>query len=411
MSNLPFLRPIDDLRSQLARLSEQSSALESAKQVMERRISAHRSVDVEQSRKRQDRLQETAKEITRRIATVESELQILSRERAEIANELVSKVWFWQYLSKAQADRRSEVERVDLKIEEVNKRLARERCWLHEARDEWIEVDRKLRDFYAFDLNFALSELEPYGPEIAHLKVKIDSGRDDLLRMESAVAPHVEQYKKFSKEQASLKAKIDLARDFVRRLGEAKDGSARGVIHGECERALGVGKPGVFISDNERTLNSLERNRDKMERRIISELDKAQRRIDHLVIDGKNMCFQESIFIGLNAIAAFLAAPIGPIKVTVVFDASIRNDLRAGDDEIRAQLDRKAAVHISPSKTAADEFLLKLASGNPHAFIVSNDRFREYSDYSAVAEGRLLRFLIADKKLIVNDLDLTLSFH
>jgi hypothetical protein len=386
------------------------SALESAKQALERKISAHQSVDVEQSRIRQDRLQETAKEITRRIPIVESELQILSRERAEMANDLVSMVWFWHYFSKAQADRRSEVERVDLKIEEVKKRLARERSWLQEARDEWIEVDRKLRDFHAFDLNMALSELEPYGPEIARLKTRLDSGRDEILRLESAIAPHVAQYKKLSKEHASLKARIDLARDFVRRLSEAKDGAARGVIHGECERALGVGKPGAFISDNERTLNSLERNRDKIERRIVSELDKAQRRIDHLVIDGKNMCFQESTFIGLKAITAFLAAPIGPIKVTVVFDASIRNDLKAGDDEIRTQLDRKAAVHISPSKTAADEFLLKLASGNPHAFIISNDRFKEYSDFSAVAEGRVLRFLIADKKLMINDLDLTLSF-
>ena len=410
MSNPELLRPIDDRRSHLVRLSEQLSALESAKQALERKISAHRSVDVEQCRMRQDRLQETSKEITRRIALIESELQCLSRERAEMANELVSMVWFWQYLSKAQADRRSEVERTDRKIEEVKKRLTRERSWLQEARDEWLELDRKLRDFYTFDLNLAISELEPYGPEIARLKAKLDSDRDDLLRMESAITPHFAEYKKLSEEHASLKAKIDRARDFVRRLGEAKDGAARGVIHGECERALGVGKPGVFISDNERTLNSLQRNRDKIERRIKSELDKAQRRVDHLVIDGKNMCFQESTFIGLKAIAAFLAGPIGSIKVTVVFDASIRNDLRAGDDEIRAQLNRSAAVHISPSKTAADEFLLKLASGNPHAFILSNDRFKEYLDFSAVAEGRLLRFLIADNKLMVNDLDLTLSF-
>ena len=43
------------------------------------------------------------------------------------------------------------------------------------------------------------------------------------------------------------------------------------------------------------------------------------------------------------------------------------------------------------------------------AFILSNDRFAEYHDYSAVKSGRLFRFLIADGKLMANDIDVTVN--
>ena len=66
-------------------------------------------------------------------------------------------------------------------------------------------------------------------------------------------------------------------------------------------------------------------------------------------------------------------------------------------------------THVAPSKTAADEYLLKLVGKNKSTFILSNDRFGEYHDYDVVNSGRVLRFLIAGGKFIANDFDISVS--
>lgn len=114
--------------------------------------------------------------------------------------------------------------------------------------------------------------------------------------------------------------------------------------------------------------------------------------------------------IGLRAISALLRELGGRYKTTVVFDASIRAMLKTDTQGVERALGTTVNTHVAPTKSAADEYLLKLADQDNSAFILSNDRFAEYHDYSAVKSGRLFRFLIADGKLMANDIDVAVNF-
>lgn len=143
---------------------------------------------------------------------------------------------------------------------------------------------------------------------------------------------------------------------------------------------------------------------------FVTSLQKLHRNISHLLIDGNNACYEGGdLFIGLRAISALLRSLGAPYKITVVFDASIRSLLKTDPQGIERALGPTVSTHVVPSGTAADEYLLKLADKDDGAFILSNDRYAEYHDYDVVRSGRLLKFMIADGKLMVNDLDINVG--
>lgn len=122
------------------------------------------------------------------------------------------------------------------------------------------------------------------------------------------------------------------------------------------------------------------------------------------------MCYEGQSFIGLRAISALIRELGGRYKTTVVFDASIRAMLRTDTQGIERALGASVNTHVAPSKTAADEYLLKLADLDNTAYILSNDRFAEYHDYNVVKSGRVFRFLVAEGKLMANDIDISVNF-
>lgn len=182
------------------------------------------------------------------------------------------------------------------------------------------------------------------------------------------------------------------------------------MIHNACKEAFGKGKPKEVISDRRGKIRGLDNNIPKLERRIREELQKLERTIGHLLIDGNNACYEGQSFIGLRALTALVQELGGRFKTTVVFDASIRAMLKTDTQGIERTLGTLVNTHVAPTKSAADEYLLKLADQDNSAFILSNDRFAEYHDYAAVKSGRLFRFLIADGKLMANDIDVSVSF-
>ena len=104
------------------------------------------------------------------------------------------------------------------------------------------------------------------------------------------------------------------------------------------------------------------------------------------MIDGKNCCFEGNQFIGLAALLPLTRALAQRYDVTVVFNASIRRDLGANDDALRAALPSAKSPRRS-SRAKADETLLDAAS-DPSVWVISNDRFGDYRDKPPLRTGK-----------------------
>lgn len=85
--------------------------------------------------------------------------------------------------------------------------------------------------------------------------------------------------------------------------------------------------------------------------------------------------------------------------------------MKSDDAGIERIIGRSAEIYVAPTRSGADEYILRLADGHPGSYVLSNDRFAEFGDYDVVQSGRLLRFLIADNRIMVNDLDLAIPLR
>lgn len=252
--------------------------------------------------------------------------------------------------------------------------------------------------------------LSSLGPKIERLKASHAADKSELVRIEAKVRPHTQELDRLKLELNKLNDDIADADHFEKGLASASNGYERAMIHKECEEKFGTGRPAQVINACRRKMRSLENNISKLDRRIRDEFQKLERTIGHLLIDENTVCYERQSFIGLRALSALLRELDGRYKTTVVFDASIRAMLKTDTKGVERALDAPVNTHVAPSKTAADEYLLKLGDQDNSTYILSNDRFAEYHDYNVVKSGRVLRFLIAEGKIMANDIDISVNF-
>lgn len=269
---------------------------------------------------------------------------------------------------------------------------------------------KRLADHESFNLNDAENRLSLIESEIDRIRTSQAGASDELTRVESKIHPHTQALDRLKSELDTLNANIVLANRFEQELSAASNGYKRAMIHKECEEKFGTGSPKQVINARRGKIRRLENNIPKLERRIRDELQKLDRTVSHLLIDGNNACYEGQSFIGLRAISALLLALGNRYKTTVVFDASIRSMLKSDTQGVERIIGPSVKTHVAPSKTAADEYLMKLAGKDKNTFILSNDRFAEYHDYDVVKSDRLLRFLVAEGRLMANDIDITVNF-
>lgn len=259
-----------------------------------------------------------------------------------------------------------------------------------------LELKAKLR---ALELR-----LEQLRPELA--KLLADKQRVDALLS----APLLEQ-QQLNDRLASLEREVTLAESFERRLSGASNSYEKAMVHQECSNAFGgESGPGRVKQKKQRDIQAVRRNLEKVEARLKQIGQLASRPISTLVLDGNNLCYEGSEFIGLAPLHVLTHALAGSYHVIVVFDASIRKLLRMNDQQVRYGFPREVRVHIVASKQAADQTVLESASALD-AYVISNDRFRDYTDKAAVGGQRLIRHEIVAGKVLIHDLNLAVAFE
>jgi hypothetical protein len=194
-------------------------------------------------------------------------------------------------------------------------------------------------------------------------------------------------------------------------MSRAANGYERAKIHELSKQSLGDPSPRKVKAAKERELDGIDRNIKKLQMRLEAIAEKSSRVIRRLVIDGNNLCYLHSPrkFLGLSALRPLANALVEKYEVMVVFDASIREQLRKNDRQIAECFSNRVRVHIVATDQKADESLLKIASETDD-WVVSGDRFGDYPEMPAVKNKRLIRHEILEGKVLLNDLGIAITY-
>lgn len=326
-----------------------------------------------------------------------------------LESQASSPLMFITYLSKPQVDLRKRISELKSRDAAVKLEVERLESECKNIQDNAQRVAEEVSRFSKFDVQAANTEIEHLTVSESDLVRDLRKVTAEISRILDKAGSHIDEYDRLRQEARNLSAQISKAEQLDLELSHASNGYERAKIHEQCEAQLGDGSPKRILRDARGKLRSVNNNIPKLERRIKDAIQKSERIVSHLIIDGNNACYDSGTFIQLRAVRALVSWARDNCRVTVVFDSSIRRNLKADDSDIRRYLGSSVSVYVSPTKTAADEYILKLAGTDPHTFVLSNDRYAEFHDYNAVAAERVIRFLIADDRIMVNDLDLSIS--
>lgn len=222
--------------------------------------------------------------------------------------------------------------------------------------------------------------------------------------------PHLLMLNEKKRQRVDVLCQMDVAKKFDQSLSNAKNSYDRALIHDECTNELGDGSPKNILRSLQRTLDSIERDIRKLEERLTTIFKRLTREVRTVVIDGNNLCYQRSIFIGLAPLTALVMALSLKYEVIIVFDASARSLFKMKNAEIVAHFDKSVKVHVMPRGGKADEAILELAEKDPTIFVISNDKFTDFTDKRAVAEDRLFKHDIGDDVVCLHDLGLAIQY-
>tara|TARA_R110002110_G_scaffold88482_1_gene230458 strand:- start:17 stop:1264 length:1248 start_codon:yes stop_codon:yes gene_type:complete len=401
-----ILRPLQQRRNRLSELRSQLKNQQDRRQELERAANDYKTYDPVSEHKKLDTLVAKAAELSQEVGNVERSKATLDKQLWAVRSKQINPVIFWKFFTAEQKQLRAEVDRLQRKILALDQRIESDKTSLSKTNSNAGLAKKRLAEHKKFDLESTVKLLSGFPESIERTKADLVALSAELEAIETRMQPHVQKHERLKSEISTLNADIASANNFDRNLGNAANSYEKAMIHQECEVKFGIGSPKQVIKDRSGQIRRLEKNDiAKLERRIREELEKSVRTVDHLLIDGNNVCYEGQSFIELRGLTALLSALAGRYTLTVVFDASIRSLLKASTQDIKRRLGPSVMTHIAPTKTGADEYLLKLAGQDKGTFIISNDRYAEYHEYDAVKAGRLFRFLIADGKLMANDLD------
>lgn len=274
------------------------------------------------------------------------------------------------------------------------------------------KITNDLLLYNKFDLLKCKSDQEQIQSNVSQTQEELSGLAKRKQRLEEALAPLLKEMRDIDSKKRDATTDLKKAQDLDAQLTSAGNAYDRAKIHEQCELRFGTGSPRSIIHERQRMVRQCERDYDKARRRAEDIEKKASRRIDTIVIDGNNLCYEgDSTFIGIAAIEKLLPYLCKNYAVVVVFDSSIRRLLKTNDSGLQGRLAANVKVHVVASRGMADETILDLASNSPFIYVISNDRYGDFNDKSVVKEDRIIRHEIVDGKAFLHDLQVRVAFR
>lgn len=303
---------------------------------------------------------------------------------------------------------KNEIGRRITELQRAQKELEGSLSLAETKRNEASIALKTYNDFNAVEHRTSLQGLETQiTSQLSRAKLLLARKKE----VDRALEPVVAQMRQYSELSQQWTQRRDRAASLDGQLNNASNGYERALVHEECERQFQVGSPRKVIVECEKHLRRIKSDYDKAHRRAAEIGAKAARRIDSIVIDGNNLCYDNGTFIGSAALDALVPLLFQDYTVTIVFDAAIRRMLRMDDRALAAHFGGLARVHVVATGSKADETLLDIASAEQYAYVLSNDRFGEFNDKEVVRQRRLIRHEIFGQRILVHDLGVDTTFQ
>ncbi len=351
----------------------------------------------------------TAEQLRREIQALECEIQDINARLDQLAPAIGTLFNPFNWFAKDQIDlrRRRRQLRKLRKQKDAHRRLKVKELEATDARI--VQISTELQRYRTFDFVGRQRDLSQVQQSILFKTEKLALVAERKRRVDQILAPLVDEIQALEKRKLTAEADLEVAEDLDWRLSNAQNSYERAMIHQECERRFDEGSPRKVIAERRKEIRQLERDYNKAVQRLHDVTRKAARQIDTIVIDGNNLCYEGDTFIGLAALEALLPQLSRICSVVVVFDSTIRRLL--DDAMLQKRLSTYAKVHIVASRHMADETVLDLAEASKTTYVLSNDRFADFNEKSAVKDGRIIRHEIVNGYIFVHDLQLRAAYR
>lgn len=313
--------------------------------------------------------------------------------------------WF----SAERAEKKKELEATRKDFSQLEAQQSDLRATVQSTRATLEQQQRDINRYREFDCLQAQATVAALRSQAEQWKAELAEIQPQKIRVDEQLKEPLEELQNLDRRKRELESQIKRAEYFEQSLNGAANSYERKMIHDSCSTELGDSKPARILSMNRRELESATRNIGKLEQRMRRIGSRAARVIKMIVIDGNNLCYEQKTFIGLSALLPVAQRLTASYTVVIVFDASIRRQLQMSDHDIAGQFGKTAKVHVVASKTKADETILD-AAADPCSYVVSNDRFAEFPEKSAMRDQRLIRHEILNGNVYVHDLDISVAF-
>ena len=279
-------------------------------------------------------------------------------------------------------------------------------------RDRIADIETTLDRYDSFDLESQQTDLETTQSQLVSKREEQAEIAERKERVDKALEPQLQKMRGLASRKQKAESESRRARDLDNKLSSASNSYERSMLHQQCENLFGEGSPRKLIRRLEKEIPRIERDLKKAETRAREIGKRAARKIEKIVIDGNNLCYENGDqFIGLAVLEALVPNLKLQYSIVIVFDSAIRRMLRTDDGGVKKRLGEDAVVHVVATRQMADETVLELASNDDGTFVLSNDRFSEYDEKSVVRDERILRHEIVDGRIFVHDLGVRLIYN
>jgi hypothetical protein len=345
-------------------------------------------------------LEQIPSEMARHLARLEG-----LRDAASLGRD--PRYWF----SSARSIKKRELREQQKIVRQINDKLATVRQRLNTMQErvskQKIDLDRHRR----FDVLGEEAAEKELSRQLLQLKSEMAQIQTLTEEFDHQLMVPRKVLRDLCSRENALEYELRNAEGLESRLSAATNSYERKQIHASCSNMFGESRPSRVINDKRRKLESLNRDIGKAKERLKLETRRASlsAKIKTLVIDGSNLCYDGSIFIGLSALRVIARELSSKFVLIIVFDASIRRKIGMDDQEIASNFGNGIKVHVMASKQRADEMLLDTATP-ADAWVISNDRFGEFPDKPAIHEERVIRHEILIDKVNIYELNFTGAF-
>lgn len=193
-----------------------------------------------------------------------------------------------------------------------------------------------------------------------------------------------------------------------------RQGSDKGQVRKALQNRFGAdeGLPAHVKRKRAGELDKLQRDAGKMEKRLRDKQAVLDQNIAKFIIDGSNLCYvnekEKRRFIGLEPLKALVPKLCESYSVDVWFDPGIIGQTKMSQTQLQNLLPG-ARVNVMRSKVQADAAIIGAAEFDEHAYIISNDIYREFVDKPFIKDRRF-EHNIHDYSIQIIALDLNMPY-